>query len=366
MRRNFSVFTVLVFTGMFLFIGGCEKDGAFVPQPETVSAEPSAKRATAKTSEQAPAPTEATDRVSRPRIQFEERIYDFGNVGPGTKNLCEFKFTNTGDDVLKIEKVPATCSCTIPTLDKKEYLPGESGTIKVEYRVRKKLGGTARVITVYSNDPVNPKVRLTVKAMVVPKVTARPSNFKLYPAKDNAGCPDIVLTSLDGKAFAIKSFKSTPSGIQADFDPSKKAARFVLKPKVKVHKLRANSSGRIEIVVDHPETQKLEIHFNVFCKFRISPATIIINDIPPGKSVTKNVWIISDDEQELEVESARSTRRTIRVLNEEKIGNRYKFTIEITPPAEKHPRGFFVDTFLVQMKNGDTLSVTCKEYYPKE
>ena len=133
-----------------------------------------------------------------------------------------------------------------------------------------------------------------------------------------------------------------------------------------VHKLRTSSSGRIEIVVDHPETQKLEIHFNVLSKFRISPATIIINDVQPGKPITKNVWILSDDEQELEVESARSARRAIRILNEEKIGNRYKFAIEITPPAEKNDRGFFVDTFLVQMKNGDTLKVTCKGYYPKE
>ena len=40
-----------------------------------------------------------------PRISFEKTVCDLGDVGQGTKNTCEFKFTNTGQALLKIGKI---------------------------------------------------------------------------------------------------------------------------------------------------------------------------------------------------------------------------------------------------------------------
>lgn len=74
----------------------------------------------------------ATDRIL-PRISFEKTVCDLGDVGQGTKNSCEFKFTNTGRGLLKIGNISRTCGCTVFQLDKKEYTPNETGTIKVIY-----------------------------------------------------------------------------------------------------------------------------------------------------------------------------------------------------------------------------------------
>jgi hypothetical protein len=46
-----------------------------------------------------------------PKISFEKTVYDLGNVGEGTKNSCEFSFTNTGRGLLKIGKISRTCGC---------------------------------------------------------------------------------------------------------------------------------------------------------------------------------------------------------------------------------------------------------------
>jgi hypothetical protein len=40
-------------------------------------------------------PVFASERVL-PRISFEKTVCDLGDVGQGTKNSCESKFTNTG------------------------------------------------------------------------------------------------------------------------------------------------------------------------------------------------------------------------------------------------------------------------------
>ena len=62
-----------------------------------------------------------------PRISFEKTAFDLGDVGQGTKNTCEFRFTNTGRGLLKTGKISRTCGCTIFHLDKKQYPPIDVG-----------------------------------------------------------------------------------------------------------------------------------------------------------------------------------------------------------------------------------------------
>jgi len=83
-----------------------------------------------------PKPTPDAKNLS-PRISFERTVCDLGDVGKGTKNACEFKFTNTGQALLKIGKIKRTCGCTVFELDRKEYTPGRTGTIRVIYTAGK-------------------------------------------------------------------------------------------------------------------------------------------------------------------------------------------------------------------------------------
>jgi hypothetical protein len=83
---------------------------------------------------------EPKNNLPLPRISFEKTVFDLGDVGQGTKNTCEFRFTNTGQGLLKIGKISRTCGCTVFQLDKKEYAPNETGKIKVIYTAGKSTG----------------------------------------------------------------------------------------------------------------------------------------------------------------------------------------------------------------------------------
>jgi len=78
--------------------------------------------------------------LNLPKISFVKTVCDLGDVGQGTKNECEFRFTNTGRGLLKIGKISRTCGCTVFHLDKKEYGAGETGTIKVSYTAGSSTG----------------------------------------------------------------------------------------------------------------------------------------------------------------------------------------------------------------------------------
>jgi len=83
----------------------------------------------------------ADPNIIGPRIEFESIAHDFGDITPGTENICKFKFKNIGSELLKIEKVTKSCGCTPFELKKTEYAPGEQGELKVKYNHSGKAAG---------------------------------------------------------------------------------------------------------------------------------------------------------------------------------------------------------------------------------
>ncbi|MDH4239573.1 MAG: DUF1573 domain-containing protein [Phycisphaerae bacterium] len=301
-----------------------------------------------------------------PEITFESLIYDYGEIGAGTKNSCEFNFKNTGKTLLKISKVDAPCGCTVPQLAKKEYTPGESGILTVIYRPGNSPGTATKRLYVNSNDKAKPRLGLTIKAKVVMKVEHNPERLNLLLKGENAGCPEITLKSRDNLAFAITGFKSTGDSITADFDPSVKAASFVLKPKIDMEKLREGLRGQVEISLTHPECKKVTIIYDTLAEFKVDPRVVYVREAEPQKPVTKKVWVFSNYNEEIEVESTSSKNGTVKVLTQEKIRNGYQFEIQITPPAAESKRTVFTDVFTVKLKGAQQLQITCYGIYAKK
>ncbi|MDD5459196.1 MAG: DUF1573 domain-containing protein [Phycisphaerae bacterium] len=296
-------------------------------------------------------------------IKFGKTVCDFGNIGPGSKQMCEFNFTNVGTGTLKITDVTKTCGCTPFTLEKKEYAPGESGVIKVEYQPTKHPGKVHKTLFVTSNDPEEGKIELSIEANIVLKVQYEPESMNLM-LTDDANYPDIVITAVDGKPFSIKNFKSTVNGITADFDPNEKAVKFVLKPKANIEKLGKGVNGRIEIKLTHPEVDEITIPFTTLSRFKLSPPSIILFKSEPNKPVTREIWVLNNYNEDFEVDSVKSSKGFIEVVDQEKNGNRYKFNVKITPPEEKGR--MFSDDFLINIKDSEQLKITCRGFYAKE
>ncbi len=300
-----------------------------------------------------------------PKITFEKVIHDFGKIGSKSNNSCEFKFRNTGDSLLKIGKIEKCCSFSAKLKgNKKDYAPGESGTVIITFNASRFRGALTKFQHVNSNDKIRPRVRLTVKAKIVPKVSYQPERLNLLLKDENAGCPEITLTSLDNQPFAIKQFKSTGNSITADFDPSVKKTKFVLEAKVDMERLRRGLNGSISISLTHPECRTVTIPFNTRPRFKITPPSIIVLRAEPQKPIKREVWILNNYNEDFEVESALPQKGIIKILNQEKIDSRrYKFELEITPPAVEGKRRFFTDVFVVNIKGGEKLQISCRGFY---
>jgi hypothetical protein len=332
-------------TGILALQAGCQQQAKVAEAP---GAAPAVEKAE-------PEPAEG-----QAKIQFESLVYDFGKVGPGQKLVGEFKLTNAGDAPLKITNVEKCCGA-VTKLDKQELAPGESGSLQVQYTSSRMAGAMMKRLYVNSNDKATPRATLTIKAETVLKVAYEPKSLKLMLKEENAACPKITLKSTDNQPFSITSFSATNDALTAEIDSSVQATQFVLQPKADTEKLRKTPTGRITIATAYPQPgaapETLTILFQALSRFSIRPSMLVFLYDKP-EPVKKSLWITNNYGEDFEVESASSKEGRIRVLSQNKVGSRYQFALEITPPEGQIQR--FNDTFTVNLKGGETLQVPCR------
>ncbi len=300
----------------------------------------------------------------KPKITFDKVVHSFGNVSPATTHVCEFNFTNTGDGILEIVEVEKTCGCTPFVLAKQEYAPGEKGSLKVGFYSDTQLGSTTKPLYVYSNDETNPEVELAIKANIMAKVDYEPKALNLKLMQSNANCPTIKIRSLDNQPFSITSFKSTSNCITIDYDPSVKARQFVLQPKVDMQKLERTMDGRFEISLSHPETKLVSGTFGAPARFSTSPRSITVHQANSQQSIRKKVHVISNYNEDFEIESAFSQAGNIKVLDQKRIRNGYELELQITPPTAKSGKRIFSDVLSMNLKGVGKLEIACNGFYP--
>ncbi|HUU15649.1 MAG TPA: DUF1573 domain-containing protein [Sedimentisphaerales bacterium] len=356
MKPNQLILTVLVVVCVLLLQAGCEEEAMAPREISPDWFQQQTQMATTRT------PSFAK---SSSRITFEKVTHNFGDVGPGTNHLCEFRFTNTGEGVLKISQVDKTCGCTPFSLNKTEYAPGESGTLRVRYYAELEQGSTTKQLFVHSNDRQNPKVALAIKARVAAKVKSEPSTLSLSLKHQNAGCPQITLTSLDNQPFSISSFKSTANCVTAAYNPSAKATRFVLQPKVDMAKLEKTLNGRIEIGLTHPECKTLTIGLNALPRFSVAPRPIVVHSAQAKTPVTRKVRIQNNYKDDFELESVYSKNGTVKVLSNTRLIDGYELDLSITPPDTLNTTGVFTDVVYVKVKGGRNLEIPCSGFYSR-
>ncbi len=101
--------------------------------------------------------------AAKSRIVFETTEMDFGEIEVGKVMELTFKFKNAGDDTLIIKNINSSCGCTVPRIEKREYLPGETGVIPVKFDSRGLRGKIVKTLTITTNDNDGDNTHTTLK-----------------------------------------------------------------------------------------------------------------------------------------------------------------------------------------------------------
>ena len=160
---------------------------------------------------------------AKPAIKFKSTNLDFGEVASGKIVDISYEFENAGTDILYIKNVIPSCGCTTAALIKKDYAAGEKGTITSKFNSSGYNGKVIKTITVTSNDPDTPEIRLTLTGTVMVKDFAQAdikpdhiafgsvSSKKTYVRKlnlNNSGNMDLRVIEISCSPEVSLSFKT--------------------------------------------------------------------------------------------------------------------------------------------------------------
>jgi hypothetical protein len=112
-----------------------------------------------------------SDKPKLPVFTPEETSHDFGTIGENDGYAEHiFKFKNTGDAPLTVNRVLASCGCTRPEWTETPVEPGEEGIIIITFNPKGRLGNFNKSATVYTNEDNGYKRhKLVIRGDVVEK-----------------------------------------------------------------------------------------------------------------------------------------------------------------------------------------------------
>ncbi len=305
-----------------------------------------------------------------PNLVLDKTTFDFGKVKTGSTNTAVFRLSNSGDSPLDITDVQKCCGAIIK-LDKSRLAPQENTVLTAEYRAMQGAGQLLKKIGIVTNDPMKPRVELTITGDIVATLAWAPVQFKIALNGDRTQCPDITIKSLDGKVFSIEGFAATGQAITARFDPNQKDTAFTLRPIVDLARLKALPTSTCSVLVnlDHPDYKTVSVPFEVVQPLQVTPLQLLVFNVKAGEPVAKVVQI-QDSQMDpntaasIAVESVvaqNGSRVELRGVTPRKAG--CDLNLEIWPAKANENEAFSSDQLVVKLKDGRELTVPLRAFY---
>jgi hypothetical protein len=137
-----------------------------------------------------------------PRLRFAATTHEFGRVAQGAPVEHTFTFDNAGGVPLTIMQLRTGCEMEAVLLGSAEVTPGGGGAVRVRFDTRAVHGPQRRTVTVYSNDPAQRAVLLSLAGDVALDVAAEPPQIHLGSVPPGAGgLRQVALLSGNGARF---------------------------------------------------------------------------------------------------------------------------------------------------------------------
>ena len=113
--------------------------------------------------------TGSTGTAKLTSIQWKEKSIDYGKINEGQKIDIAFRFTNTGNLPLVIDRVEPSCGCTVADIPKEPVAPGKEGVIKGSFNSEGKTHTQHKTLLVYANAKDSQPAELSFVVEVEPK-----------------------------------------------------------------------------------------------------------------------------------------------------------------------------------------------------
>ena len=199
--------------------------------------------------------------------EFDETVYDFGEILEGEIVKHSYKIKNIGSNTLKIYDVRASCGCTALRDFPKELKPGEEGYIKIEYNSTNRAGETHKSIIVKTNSQKLPNHRLEIGGKVNAFIKVEPRFISYGRIElDERRIARIRLTMNPdlGEDFEIEKIISDKKYIETEIITIEKSKKYEIKVSLDIElALKFAKEEREKRLASIPEEKRDETYANL-------------------------------------------------------------------------------------------------------
>ena len=298
-------------------------------------------------------PPAAAPAAPPPRAVAPEPLWDAGIVAKGSKVTHEFTIHNQGTEVLQLREVRPSCGCTVVSYDA-AIAPGGEGKVRAELDTGSLAGAVAKEVTVFTSDPGNPMIQLTMRATVRSALEAQPGYFRfLHVVGAPAETGTQVVWSADYPELQVLSVASPSPAITVAFRPATAAER---EPGVDGKERRGNQwlvtatlaaepppgplSGEVRIETNHPRKKVLAVPIAGYVRpvLTVTPPTADFGSFPAGEPRKGSVLITNYGSAPLQLLGVDSDVKglTARIDEREK-GKRFDLALTLSADVPKGP-----------------------------
>lgn len=252
-------------------------------------------------------PSSTSSDTVTPHMVFDDMIYDFGIAGPKEKLNHTFTFTNIGSAPLKITRISTSCGCLATLLASKVIPSGGHGEIKATFDTKDYEGEQEKTITVYSNDPDNPSIELTIFGRIKRDVTVIPQgihfgNIKKGETKSNR----VQLLQLSSNPLILnrievnEHYLNTETSIINEENKKGFNIDISLKPKIPVGEFS-------EIITLHTNLNKrpridVPVWANILGRIKVQPQALSFGTVHKGDKISPTISVSTTDSSDFQVE----------------------------------------------------------------
>lgn len=286
----------------------------------------------------------------QPRLFVAKRTHQLGKVVEGTKLTLTWRLENHGDADLIIDHTKASCGCTVVKLPKEDMVIPPNGSIDLvaEFDSSRRRGRQAKKILVYTNDPVEPQLKLEFHAEVEFLYEIRPASLNLHGVQRGESAKPTLDVSLNKGVTGVEVLGiEFPAGVPltATRDPEVKDVarfRFAVTNKASLGSLSAIATVKVLVNGEEQERQ-VPVRVEIVGDITYLPKVVDLTRQPSirGRKLPP-VSVRSVDKQPIEILGV-SIGPTFDVSYEAskhaKPGTRYVFNLTVREDAVTGPYG---------------------------
>lgn len=293
---------------------------------------------------------QAAPSESGPRVIMPEPVFDAGKIAKGEKITHDFVIRNDGEATLEITDVRPACGCTVADYDR-TIAPGASGKVHAVVDTTTFAGPISKGITVLTNDPVNPRLQLSVKAVVQPYLFVQPGFARfVQPQLSKPGKIEQIVFTTTFDDLQIEKVESPYPFLTVDYklageddEPREQGVgpQYIFTFTLDYDRAPIGTlADYVSIYTNHPNQRVLKVPVSGFVRPMISvtPTEADFGEIELDGERQASMLIRSFAEEDVKVTGAVSSVPGVELQVEPlEEGRRYTLQVTLKPDMPKGP-----------------------------